>query len=159
MARSGFNSVCVDRQEGKYILDSLTGHIGGQIPLGVGSAGEAILAFMPREESEAVLKINTPRYAAFNELSADELRAKLDDIRQQGYALDEGRLVAGISALAVPILPRGRDVIAALAINMTSARMPRQRVPELVALVRREVESVEANINPLEIVGTSRRED
>ena len=38
MARSGFNAVCVDRQEGTYIIDSLTGHVGGQIPLGVGPA-------------------------------------------------------------------------------------------------------------------------
>src|SRR3954464_12324244 len=38
MARSGLNVVCVDRQEGTYVLDSLTGHVGGQIPMGVGPA-------------------------------------------------------------------------------------------------------------------------
>ena len=84
-------------------------------------------------------------YAAFNELSADELRIKFPEIREQGYALDEGRLVAGISAFAMPILPQGRDVMAALAINMTSARMPPEGIPELVASLRREVNEIEAS--------------
>ncbi len=35
MARAGFNTVCVDRQQGAYVIDSLTGHIGGQIPMGL----------------------------------------------------------------------------------------------------------------------------
>lgn len=38
MARSGFNTVCFDRQEEGYMIDSLTGQVGGQIPLGVGPA-------------------------------------------------------------------------------------------------------------------------
>ena len=72
MARSGFNAVCVDRQEGTSIIDSLTGHVGGQIPLGVGPVGEAILAFLPPDESRAVLDANESRYTDYNGLTATE---------------------------------------------------------------------------------------
>ena len=71
MARSGFNVVCVDRQEGSYVLDSLTGHVGGQIPMGVGPASQAILAFLPAEEAEIIINANAPLYGRYNGLTAD----------------------------------------------------------------------------------------
>ncbi len=105
MARSGLNVVCVDRQEGSYVLDSLTGHVGGQIPMGVGPASQAILAFLPEDEADAIIEANAPLYARYHGLSASKIRSRLPQIRTQRYALDHGELVEGISALAVPILP------------------------------------------------------
>lgn len=150
MARSGLNVVCVDRQEGAYVLDSLTGHIGGQIPMGVGPASEAILAFLPEDEAEAIIEANAPLYARYHDLSADKIRSRLPQIRAQHYALDDGELVAGISALAVPILPPKRDAVASIAINMTSARLGAERLNELLALLRLQVARIEDSINPLE---------
>jgi DNA-binding IclR family transcriptional regulator len=150
MARSGFNTVCVDRQEGAYVLDSLTGHVGGQIPMGVGPASQAILAFLPQDEAEAIIVANTPLYLRYAGLDAAAIRARLPEIRKQRYALDHGELVAGISALAVPILPQGRDAVASIAINMTSARLEPDRLKQLVGLLRNEVQQVEEVINPLE---------
>jgi DNA-binding IclR family transcriptional regulator len=152
MARSGFNVVCVDRQEGSYSIGSLTGFIGGQVPLGVGSASLAILAYLPIEEAEIVIDANSRLYEDYNGLNADTVRARLTSVRDKGYALDQGQLVAGISALAVPILPQGRDVMAALTINMTTARLPRKRIPELVARLREEVAIIEGGINPLDLL-------
>jgi DNA-binding IclR family transcriptional regulator len=156
MARSGLNAVCVDRQEGTYILDSLTGHVGGQIPLGVGSASEAILAFLPEREVEAVLKANAHLYPAFNGLTADEILAALPQIRERGYAVDHGRLVVGISALAVPLRPPGRDVIAALTINMTSPRLSGDRLQSLVAMLQAEALDIQAQVNPIHFAAQTR---
>lgn len=152
MARSGFNVVCVDRQEGGYIIGSLTGFIGGQVPLGVGSASLAILAFLPPKEAEIVIDANARLYEDYNGLDAGQVRAQLAGVREKGYALDQGELVAGISALAVPILPQGRDVMAALAINMTTARLPDERIPELVGQLREEVAEIERSLNPLDVL-------
>jgi DNA-binding IclR family transcriptional regulator len=150
MARSGFNVVCVDRQEGSYVLDSLTGHVGGQIPMGVGPASQAILAFLPADEAEAIIEANAPLYARYSGLDAAKVRSRLPVIRSQRHAFDHGELVAGISALAVPILPQGRDAIASIAVNMTSARLEPARLDHLVGLLRQEVHQVEQVINPLE---------
>ena len=151
MARSGFNTVCVDRQEGSYMIDSLTGRIGGQIPLGVGPASQAILAWLPPEEAAIILATNAPHYGSFNGLSRQEIADRLPTIRAQGYAFDHGRLVEGISALAMPIRPQGRDVAGSIAINMTSARLQQERLPELIALLGGEVEAIEQAINPLDL--------
>jgi DNA-binding IclR family transcriptional regulator len=157
MARSSFNVVCVDRQEGSYVLDTLTGHVGGQIPMGVGPASQAILAFLPSDEAETVIAANAPLYGRYNSLTAQSVQERLPQIRAQGYALDDGELVRGISALAVPILPRGRDAIASLAINMTSTRLDKDRLPALVDLLRGEVSGIERTINPLEGSGSGIR--
>jgi DNA-binding IclR family transcriptional regulator len=150
MARSGLNVVCVDRQEGSYVLDSLTGHIGGQIPMGVGPASQAIMAFLPEDEADAIIAANSPLYARYHGLTADKVRSHLPEIRAQHYALDHGDLVAGISALAVPILPQKRDAVASIAINMTSARLAPERRSVLLELLRTQIINIENSINPLE---------
>lgn len=150
MARAGFNSVCVDRQQGTYVVDSLTGHTGGQIPMGVGPASQAILAFLPPTEAEVVVKANAPLYKQFGKLTERAVTDALIEIRQNGYAVDRGALVAGISAVAVPILPPGRDAVAAIAINLTSARLTDDRLPRLVEMLKDEVRKIEAGLNPLD---------
>jgi DNA-binding IclR family transcriptional regulator len=152
MARSGFNTVCVDRQEGSYMIDSLTGQVGGQVPLGVGPASQAILAYLPPEEANVILETNAPLYGKFNKLSAGEIKGRLPEIRKQGYAFDHGRLVEGISAIAVPILPQGRDVVGSIAINMTSARLNPERLGEIIEILRRDIREIERSINPLDLV-------
>jgi DNA-binding IclR family transcriptional regulator len=148
MARNGFNAVCVDRQEGSYVIDSLTRNIGGQIPLGVAPASQAILAFIPQEESDLILERNSGRYAAFRDLTAGEIRARLPIIRERGYALDHSRLVDGISALAVPIIPKTGNVTASISINATTPRLPDERVPKLLDLMRREIDSIKNSLVP-----------
>jgi DNA-binding IclR family transcriptional regulator len=150
MARSGLNVVCVDRQEGSYMLDSLTGHVGGQIPMGVGPASQAIMAFLPEDEADAIIEANSSLYPRYHSLTADRIRSHLPQIRAQHYALDHGELVAGISALAVPILPQKRDAVASIAINMTSARLAPERLNALLELLRAQIARIEDAINPLE---------
>ncbi|MER9683319.1 helix-turn-helix domain-containing protein [Mesorhizobium sp. M0184] len=55
VARSGFHSVCLDWQEGTYPIDSVARHMCSQVPLGVGSASLAILAFLPPEEANGII--------------------------------------------------------------------------------------------------------
>jgi DNA-binding IclR family transcriptional regulator len=119
--------------------------------MGVGPASQAILAFLPPDEADAIIDANARLYERYHDLSADKIRARLPEIRTQRFAVDHGELVAGISALAVPILPTGRDAIASIAINMTSARLDATRQGQLVEVLREQVARVEAIINPLEV--------
>ncbi len=150
MAKSGFDVVCVDRQEGNYIIDSLTGRVGGQIPLGVGPASQCILAFLDPAEATAILTANSKRYRQFNGLTVSEIKKRLPQIREQGFAFDHGRLVEGISAVAVPIKLKGREAIGSISINMTSARLKEERLSELTELLRKKIAKIDMQINPLE---------
>lgn len=151
MARTGFNTVCVDRQEGTYIIDSLTGQVGGQIPLGVGPASQAILAFLPPGEVQVILEANRHLYPRFNGLSEREIEANLPSIRAQGYAVEHGHLVEGISGLAVPIIVESGEVAASIAVNMTSARLRPDRERELLGVLRSGVSAIQAVLRPNDI--------
>lgn len=150
MARAGFNAICVDRQEGGYFIDSLTGNIGGEIPLGVGPASLAILAFLPPEEAEAIVSLNAVKYNNYGSLTTEKVREQIIHVRENGYAVDNGILVQGISAFAIPVLPQGRDAIAAIAVNMTTPRLSPERLPKLLNLLRAEVSQIEKVLNPLD---------
>jgi DNA-binding IclR family transcriptional regulator len=151
MARNGFNTVCVDRQEGTYIIDSLTGNVGGQIPLGVGPASQAILANLPAGEARVVLEANRASYPRFNGLSESKVAAGLPAIRERGYAVDHGQLVEGISGLAVPILLGSGEVAGAIAINMTSARLKADREKELIGILRNEISAIQGTLKPTDL--------
>ena len=151
MARNGFNTVCVDRQDGGYRIDSLTGQVGGQIPLGVGPASQAILAMLPEKEADIILSANRALYGRFNGLTVDQVKHELPIIRARRFAIDDGRLVEGISAIAVPVVVATGDVAGAIAINMTTARLRNRRVEDLVGTLRREVAEIESKINPHDV--------
>jgi len=157
MARSGLNAICVDRHEGTYMLDSLTGHVGGQIPMGVGSASQAILAFLPAPEAQAIINANESAFGRFGKLTAAQVLEQLPAVRARGYAIDRGSLVEGISAIAVPILTPGRDVVAAFAINMTSSRLSEERIETLKAQLSNEVTKITEALNPMEYVARNKR--
>ncbi|AYD00648.1 IclR family transcriptional regulator [Neorhizobium sp. NCHU2750] len=148
MARAGFNAICVDRHQGSYLIGSLTKNVGGQIPMGLGSASQAILAFLPGGEIEALIDHNAAELEQYGSWDRGQFLRSLAEIKRQGYALDDGELVAGISAIAMPILSDRRDPIAAIAINLTSARMTPERVPQLVDLLRREILAIEQALGP-----------
>ncbi|HEV7266479.1 MAG TPA: IclR family transcriptional regulator [Falsiroseomonas sp.] len=146
IVRSGLNAVVVDRQEGSYVIESLTQGTGGLLPLGIGSGSLAILACQPEPEVEAILAANAPRYREYG-TTVDAVRASLGGIREQGYMLANGSLIQGLSVIAMPIRPAGRDVTAAIAINFITARLEPARRAAWLTLLAREVQSIEAGMS------------
>ena len=53
--RRGAETVCLLREEGSFPVRSFVLHEGVRFPLGVASAGTAIMAFLPEEEQEELL--------------------------------------------------------------------------------------------------------
>ena len=61
--RRGTETVCLLREEGSFPVRSFVLHEGVRFPLGVASAGTAIIAFLPEEEQEELLATGQPRRA------------------------------------------------------------------------------------------------
>jgi DNA-binding IclR family transcriptional regulator len=144
MARSGLDAVCLDRQDGDYTIRSLTGHVGGATPLGLGTGSTTILAHLPADERTEVLEANRQRIVALGHELPSE--GELAAIRERGYCHEVSKSVAGIVGAAVPIMtPKGRP-IGALAIGATEARLPEARLADMVASMQAEARSIEASI-------------
>jgi DNA-binding IclR family transcriptional regulator len=137
--RSGPDSLCVDRRAGTYPIQVMSVVVGARLPLGVGVGGQAILAFLPDDEIDEVLRKNGTRLVR-RRLTAVELRERLRQVRRVGYAFTEAGTVPGTHVLAVPVFDGDRQPIAALSISAMAARLPAARAKQLVPLLAAEAQ-------------------
>ena len=150
MVRSGLNSVCVDRLESDYLIETLTGGIGGSVPLGVGTGSQAMMAFFEPAEREEIRAANMPRYARFGFFDPDKLEDELAAVRERGYSLDLDGIMRGSSGFAVPIRLEGGAAIASLGIAALSSRLDPEKLQRTVALLQEEAARISPQINPLD---------
>jgi IclR family acetate operon transcriptional repressor len=52
-----------------------------------------------------------------------ELRRELEEIRQRGYALEDGEHVADMASIAAPVFDHNGEAVAALGVSVTSTRL------------------------------------
>ncbi|MCF7532445.1 IclR family transcriptional regulator [Pseudomonas petrae] len=152
LARSGFDAVCLDRSEGPYPIRTFTGDIGGRVALGVGQGSLAILAFLPEEERETVIRYNLPRLRDFHLYDEVMLRSEIDTVRRTGYAARNTGVLEGMAGLAVPILDRDGRAVAALSVATISDRLSADRMPTVVDMLKREATAISQKINPFDPV-------
>jgi len=109
--------------------------------------GKAILAYWPSDRVESlVAEAGLPARTGHTVSDRDRLVEELKRVRDDGYARDEGELIAGMHGIAVPITTE-RTVHGAIGVYSTAERFPDH--PEdtsLVAKVRDAARTVEANL-------------
>lgn len=129
--RRGDESVCLVCVEGSFPLRSHVLHQGIRFPLGVASAGLAILAFLPESESTAYLESVDLAHDYGEAHGEASLRARLATARRLGYAVNPGLIVKGSIGIAAAVLdPDGRPV-GAVSLTGVEHRFSPQRRPEL----------------------------
>lgn len=140
---SGTYAWCVDRVEGSFPIATLTLTVGARRPLGVGAGSLAILAALPDDEVSATLDANDGELAKYPGLDRATLLALVDRSRRQGYAVNDGRIIEGMSAVGRAIrLPDGSP-IGALSVAAISPRLRGDRLETVVRWLRDEATVVE----------------
>jgi IclR family transcriptional regulator, pca regulon regulatory protein len=103
--------------------------VGSRLPAHATSMGRVLLADLPDDELDAYLA--TGPFASFTErtaVGADDLRASLRRVRDQGWSLVDQELEMGLRSISAPI--RGGDGRAVAALNIAAAA-PRVGLDEL----------------------------
>ena len=110
------------------------------------SSGKCLLAFGPADATAAVIAGGLPRAAPRTITTPALLLDCQRQVKQDGYAtsFDEGS--PGGASVAVPILDRDGRCQAAVSVAAPLHRMPRQRVGELLPLVRACANRIAANL-------------
>ena len=96
------------------------------------SLGKAILAFLPGEESAAI--ISNIRFQTFTPKTLstrEELLQALERVCHRGYAIDDEEMEIGIRCVGAPIFDAEKRPIAALSISGSTTRLDVQRVPTI----------------------------
>lgn len=150
MVRAGFDALCLDRCDGPFPVGSLTGDIGGKVPLGVGQGSLCILANLPDAEGEEVLRYNLPRMTQYGFMDEVYLRTEIAQARHNGYVMRADRVIPGVAGVGVPILDSAGRPVAALSIGTLTERVTAERLPALVQILKREAAAIGASLNPLD---------
>jgi DNA-binding IclR family transcriptional regulator len=144
--RKGTHAVCVERLEG-HDVRSVAMQVGDSLPLHVGGAPLALLAFLPQGEQHAVLEqlaelgdrspYPLPRSAA--------LTARLEETRERGYARSDQDVTIGIAAFGSPVFNHRGELVAAVSISGLRERLL-DREDELAAQVKDTAAALSADL-------------
>ena len=104
-------------------------------PVHCTSVGKAILAFQPEETAERVIASGLTRYTDHTIVQPDALRAALSEIREQGYAIDDGEHQPGLRCVGAPIRNQAGRVFAGISISCPSWQLHLSEIPDMAKIV------------------------
>lgn len=132
--RRGAETVCLLREEGSFPVRSFVLHEGVRFPLGVASAGTAIMAFLPAAEQEELLAGWAGHAGAFAAAHTEaRVRENLAATRLAGYSVNPGLVLEGSWGMGAAVFDRhGRP---AWALSLTGIE-PRFRTDRQATLGR-----------------------
>ncbi|HYL25672.1 MAG TPA: IclR family transcriptional regulator [Burkholderiales bacterium] len=129
--------IYLDRIEAPWPLRLQLAEGGVALPLHCCASGKLLLAFFPPAERQRLLPLMPlQRFTERTITDRAVLESELDRIVSVGYAVDNEEYVLGVACVAVPVRNRRGDVVASLAVQGATARLPLMRAIEFVPRLR-----------------------
>jgi IclR family transcriptional regulator, pca regulon regulatory protein len=114
----------VDRIMSDYLVN-VNVNVGDRLPVYCASMGKVILAYLPKNRLEQILSSITFRPKTDKTIvSRSALLKELEQIRSDGFAINDEELEKGLRAVAAPIFNYSGEAFAATNIAWTTARHP-----------------------------------
>ncbi len=130
--RRGDETVCLLREEGSFPIRSFVLSEGVRFPLGVASAGLAILAFLPPHDVDAYFERHPELAETWGPAHGEaRLRARLAETAARGFAVNPGLIVEGSYGLGAAVFTRDGDPQWALSLTGVQFRYTPERIAEL----------------------------
>jgi DNA-binding IclR family transcriptional regulator len=146
-ARRGDETVCVLSEEGSFPLRSHVLHAGIRFPLGVASAGLAILSHLPDRDVDDYFtraRLESDWGASHSE---KEIRVRIDSTLATGYAVNPALIVEGSWGIGAAVFNRDGRPGWALSLTGVETRFKPQRLPELGALLLEHAHLLSGQLN------------
>lgn len=125
----------------------LASWVGKRMDLHCTGIGKAILAYLPEDEREDVIKRYGLARKNDNTLcTRRRLQADLEQVVRMQYALDNEEDELGMRCIGVPIIGPDYRPVAAVSISGTVAQLTPERVPMLAAEVKTTADSIRSAI-------------
>ena len=127
VVREGTQSRCIARRIGSFPIQVLAVEVGRRQPLGVGAAGLALLASLPRDEAAAIIASNAAALGGYGGMSPKRLAMLLEATRQRGWSVVGNHVATDTLAVGMAIAAADRDVLAAISVAAPLSRMGAER--------------------------------
>lgn len=122
--------------------------VGSRLPAYCTAAGKIQLAYMTDEELDNYIPgKELKRYTPNTITDKGELKKHLATVAEQGYAVDNEELDAGVRCVSAPIRDYTRRIIGAVSISGPSMRFPDERIDkELIPMVKKAAEEISTKL-------------
>jgi len=129
--RRGDETVCLLREDGSFPLRSHVLHEGIRFPLGVASAGLAILAHLADRDVDEYLRTHDLEQSWGAAHAESSLRRAIASTREHGYAVNPGLVVEGSWGLGAAVFDAAGQPAWALSLTGVETRFRAERRREL----------------------------
>jgi len=140
--RAGNTAVCLERIDGDYQIRPMTLQRGERRPLGVGAGSLALLANLPDDEIDRILKADTQRAERYPFFTDAWLRDAIGKTRKLGYAKVAGEVVEEMWAFGVPIHDTQGRLVASLSCAAISSRLDTHPEEAVAAALHEEAAQI-----------------
>jgi DNA-binding IclR family transcriptional regulator len=128
----GNEVVYIAQSESTKLLKMFT-QLGVKAPLYCTGGGKVILAYKPLDFQEFILsRINLEKHTKNTIVTVEGLQKEFENIRKQGYAIDNEEREEGVTCIATPIFDCYGEVIAAISISGPSYRLKEKDLSKII---------------------------
>ncbi|KRB86974.1 IclR family transcriptional regulator [Noviherbaspirillum sp. Root189] len=140
VVRNGDYAHCLHIEQGSFPVKAITQHVGGLRILGLGTAGQALLATMGDAEIEAIYIRHREEYESHG-LNLRELKQAVKNIRANGHAVTVDIITEGVCGVGVAFeITKGN--YAGVSIAGIGSRFPAARCREIASLIGAQLRSI-----------------
>jgi IclR family pca regulon transcriptional regulator len=131
--RDGAEVVYIARYSTQQII-AINLSVGSRLPVYCTSMGKAQLIDLAADDLRALLGEGPYPALGPNTLTTlGALLAELERVRQQGYAVNDEELAAGMRSVAAPVRNSDGEIVAAINVSVPGARVSRQELETVLA--------------------------
>jgi DNA-binding IclR family transcriptional regulator len=126
----GADIVYVEKVDGTHEVRAYT-QIGLRVPAHAVAMGKALMARMLPQARARRLRLPLAKFTPLTATTLEEFNRRCDEVLRVGYAVNVGEHNPEAGGLAVPILDRRGETIAAVGINVPASRMTADNIAQL----------------------------
>lgn len=140
----GHRTVYFDRVEYNWPI-KVDLHLGSRLPLHATASGKLFLAYMKPSERKRILSAAPLAQNTEQTITcSNELETQLKQIRKEGVGFDNEELIAGMVAVAVPVLNQNKRICFTVAAHAPTSRKSLQDLRDCVPALQKAAESLSA---------------
>lgn len=139
----GMNAVYIDKVESAHNTVRLVSMVGKSIPLYCSGVGKAMLAEMPDEKVQYIWEqSDIQKLTDYTVTDFSEFKKLIDNIRKNGYAMDNEENELGVRCIAVSLRSFSGKPSYAISISAPKDRMSDERIGELKEMILETKETI-----------------
>lgn len=144
--RENNNSLTLWREIGPYPVQILGTYANKRQPLGVGSAGLALLAQLDDNTVDQIIEANSNALDHYGGMTQREMRQLIANTRTRGYSVVGNYAVRGALGVGCALCSSQGHPLLAVSVTAITERMPARRQKEIARLIRQTLDQIAEKI-------------